>query len=250
MEMEHINENTIRVVLKPEDLSARGFNFLNLLTDRQEIEDFFYSVLEEVDVEGAFRGSEAVTFQVLPKDGGLELYISKNIGEEDGNPFDFLAQHLEEHQFSEFDDDLMDEEEIQLEELLEVMEGEEAVQSEEVFEDEPEEKSKSKSKKITKKIKEIPRKYVFELLNFEAVIYLASALDLAEVKNSLYLVNDHYFLSLAFSDELFEGEIKNKVALIAEFARLSSVTEEVLLEHGQVIMSEDALETTRRYFLA
>ena len=27
----------------------------------------FYSILEEVDVEDEFQGSEAVTFQVLPK---------------------------------------------------------------------------------------------------------------------------------------------------------------------------------------
>lgn len=243
MEMEHINENTIRVLLKPEDLSARGFNFFNLLTDRQEIEDFFYSVLEEVDVEGEFRGSEAVTFQVLPKDGGLELYISKNIGDEEGNPFDFLAQHLDEHRFSEFDEDLMDEEELKLEELLEEIESVNSIQ-------EPKEEVKPESKKITKKIKELPRAYVFELLNFEAVIYLASALSLPEVKNNLYLINDHYFLSVAFSKEELESEIKNKVALISEFARLSPVTEDVLLEHGKIIMSEDALETTKHYFLA
>ncbi|MDN5831978.1 MAG: adaptor protein MecA, partial [Tetragenococcus halophilus] len=31
MEMEHINENTIRVLIKNEDLAARGITFLDLL---------------------------------------------------------------------------------------------------------------------------------------------------------------------------------------------------------------------------
>ena len=64
MEMEHINENTIRVLIKNEDLAARGITFLDLLGNRKEIEKFFYSILEEVDVEEEFKGSDAVTFQV------------------------------------------------------------------------------------------------------------------------------------------------------------------------------------------
>ena len=35
----------------------------------------FYSILEEVDIDEEFKGSEAVTFQVLPKGDGLELFI-------------------------------------------------------------------------------------------------------------------------------------------------------------------------------
>ena len=39
--------------------------------------------MEEVDIEEEFRGSEAVTFQVLPKGDGLELFISKNLPDEE-----------------------------------------------------------------------------------------------------------------------------------------------------------------------
>ena len=42
MEMEKINENTIRVVLDDEDLTARGIKFLDLLGNQKEIESFFY----------------------------------------------------------------------------------------------------------------------------------------------------------------------------------------------------------------
>lgn len=41
MEMEHINENTIRVLIKSEDLAARGITFLDLLGNHNEIENFF-----------------------------------------------------------------------------------------------------------------------------------------------------------------------------------------------------------------
>ena len=45
MEMEHINENTIRVIIENEDLAERGITFLDLLGNHREIESFFYSIL-------------------------------------------------------------------------------------------------------------------------------------------------------------------------------------------------------------
>ena len=77
MEMEKINDNTIRVLLENEDLNERGITVLDLLGNHKEIESFFYSILEEVDVDHEFRENEAVTFQLLPSRNGLELFISK-----------------------------------------------------------------------------------------------------------------------------------------------------------------------------
>ena len=96
MEMEHINENTIRVLIKSEDLAARGITFLDLLGNHNEIENFFYSILEEVDIDEEFKGSEAVTFQVLPKGDGLELFISKNLPPEGMENFDEMNDEANE----------------------------------------------------------------------------------------------------------------------------------------------------------
>ncbi len=43
MEMERINENTIRVLVDNDDLSARGITILDLLGDHQQIEAFIVS---------------------------------------------------------------------------------------------------------------------------------------------------------------------------------------------------------------
>ncbi|WP_279280254.1 adaptor protein MecA [Weissella confusa] len=81
MEMERINEDTIRVVVTNDDLAERSISVIDLLGNQEEIERFFYNILEEVDVEHDFENNEAVTFQVLPNRNGLELFISKNIGD-------------------------------------------------------------------------------------------------------------------------------------------------------------------------
>lgn len=83
MEMERINENTIRVVIGNDDLTERGITVLDLLGNHKQIEGFFYSILEEVDVDHQFQDNDAVTFQVLPNRNGLELFISKNADEDD-----------------------------------------------------------------------------------------------------------------------------------------------------------------------
>ena len=41
MEMERINEDTIRVKISSEDFSERGVTFLDLLDNHKEIENFF-----------------------------------------------------------------------------------------------------------------------------------------------------------------------------------------------------------------
>ena len=242
MEMEHINENTIRVLIKSEDLAARGFTFIDLLGNQQEIESFFYSILEEVDVDGEFKSSEAVTFQVLPNGDGLELFISKNISAEEMGTYNLFSEQFSEEGFLSFLEHEETEEEAEL--LDSMIEAVDDKNKQEKVE------SQSLNQKPKSKKEAIARAYVFELMNFEAGIYLAGAVELDDVQTNLVSMDNHYYLSVHFSPEASDLEIKNKIAHLAEFARLSEGTTDVLLEHGQVIMAEDAIGTIREYFLS
>lgn len=77
MEMERINENTIRVMIENNDLKDRGISIMELLGNHDKIESFFYSILSEVDVNHDFDEDDQVTFQILPNRNGLELFISR-----------------------------------------------------------------------------------------------------------------------------------------------------------------------------
>lgn len=223
MEMEHINENTIRVLIKSEDLATRGITFLDLLGNHAEIENFFYSILEEVDIDDEFKGSDAVTFQVLPKGDGLELFISKNLpmddyealGEMNGTPQD-VSEFLKRQIAEQLQEDIED--------------------------DEADEAYRMKPDVTTEN-------FVFEMGDFEQMILLANEVHIDQMVSDLYTLNDFYFLEVRFTDELIsDGEIDNYLANIAEFARRSPVTPETLAEHGQKIMERDAFELTRHYF--
>ena len=94
MEVEHVSENMIRVVLGSHDLEERGVTMLDLLGNRKQIEAFFYSILDEVDTDHTFTLDQTVTFQVVPKNNGLELLISK--APKDGQD-KFLRASLDDH---------------------------------------------------------------------------------------------------------------------------------------------------------
>lgn len=213
MEMEHINENTIRVLIKSEDLAARGITFLDLLGNHNEIENFFYSILEEVDIDEEFKGSEAVTFQVLPKGDGLELFISKNLPPEGMENFDEMNDEANE-------------------DITDMLKKHVAAQLQE-----------------SEQAEDIGNRFVFELLRFEDMIQLASEVYLDSVATNLYQMVNHYYIEIRFMDaEVTDIEVENALSYLMEFAQRTSVTPEVLSEYGQLIMENDALELTRFYF--
>ncbi|USS87239.1 adaptor protein MecA [Fructilactobacillus hinvesii] len=78
MKFEKTNENTIKVWVTNEDLRERHVNLLELMENQDEVEQFFYQILEEVDVDHEFQNNDLVSFQVLPAHNGFEMIISKD----------------------------------------------------------------------------------------------------------------------------------------------------------------------------
>lgn len=236
MEMERINENTIRVVIENEDLEERGITFLDLLGNQKQIESFFYSILEEVDVEEQFQETEAVTFQVLPNRNGIELFISKNmmIGDEANLPD--LSDLLDEEQFGEFFKNQLD--------------SGKALIVENNFDNETKEDETPETAAYVGE--NLTSDYVVRFNQFEDLIELAKSYQFDFVQSYLYsMAKDKsvYYLHLMFpTDEMTPEQINDDLALILEYATMSTVTPEVLSEYGQLIMERSAIEQTNHYF--
>jgi len=212
MEIEHINEDTIRVVIENTDLEDRGITFLDLLGNQKQIEKFFYSILEEVDIDEEFQESEAVTFQVMPNNDGLELFISKGTNfKEESNALDTLKEHLNEK---------ADQNEESLDEIDAYTKG-----------DNP-----------TKDV-------VVALESFEQLIALAKSLYLESGISTLYSYKNMYYLHITFFvEEMVEKTSDEEVAIALEFGNRTKTTPEVLNEYADKIMETNALELTRYHF--
>lgn len=220
MEMERINEDTIRVEIDNADLEERGITFLDLLGNRKQIENFFYSILDEVDVDEQFHESDAITFQVLPKGNGLELFISKDAGLEDRM------------------DDIPTNGEFSSEDLSQYI-------REKVTEENQKDEVETYLNDPTKETQEL----VFEFDQFEDVIGLSKILYLENGISNIYVYKDHYYLELVFFAEEMQGmKPEREMALTLEFGKQTAITSSILEEHGKLIMENTALELTRYYF--
>ena len=229
MEMERINENTIRVLIGNDDLSARGITVLDLLGNHQQIESFFYSILEEVDTEHQFQDNDSVTFQVLPNRNGLELFISKNgIDDDEQSSEDEDAIHQDD--ISEF-----------LKRQLEQTDAEDKRKTtvendgvDDALNDQSLEKSTT----------------VIQLNDFESMVQVARVLKLENAVTNLYRYRESYYLEVIFFvDSTTPETIKDDLAIAYEYGHKTEISPDVLNEHGKLVMEQSALELTRYHFL-
>lgn len=231
MEMEHINENTIRVLIGNDDLNARGIRVLDLLGNHKEIENFFYSVLEEVDTDHQFIDNDAVTFQVMPTRTGLELFISKadknNREQSTAENNDAISEYIK-HELAGHDHDSVES----------VNRASYEANNNDDYDDEDQSDNGS-------------RTVVVMFKRFEDLIQLAQELvDDDNVASDLYMMKHHYYLALTFFDDgnVTPGTIDDQLAIVGEYADQTDVTKDVLDEHGKLLMDHSALELTRYYF--
>lgn len=251
MEKERINENTIRVSLASEDLEERGISIIDLISKQDTIEAFFYEILEEVDTDHDFEENEQVTFQVMPNRGGLELFISKNVNTDS---FEEMFQLGDQAAPAEVTDDVPED---LLAQLQATDSDESAVYPDAMkqvgqFTDQRKTTITDDQDEVTAALasdEAAKRHLVFKIADFEDFLLIAKELRLENGISNLFQYYGAYYLELVFfADETSEEQIKNDTAVVLEFAEISAVSGDVLLEHGTRIMENTALELARYYF--
>ncbi|KRN28438.1 adaptor protein [Lactobacillus selangorensis] len=223
------------MILGNEDLAERGITVLDLLGNSSEIESFFYSILEEVDKDHMFKSSDAVTFQVMPSQSGLELLISKNLpGAAKNSDSDSAADDSQDADQSHPDGDAISE----------------ALRKRLLQTDDPATEENAADYENYLQDPDTPtREVVLKLADFEDVIALAKILRPAGAISDLYRYQNAFYLHLIFFvDETPKNVISDDLAVAYEYAQKTKVTPDVLAEHGQILMEKTALELTRYYF--
>ncbi|XJS09987.1 adaptor protein MecA [Aerococcaceae bacterium WGS1372] len=226
MEMEHINENLIKVLIGQEDLEERGIDFLDLIGDQSSIESFFYSILEEVDVDKHFQGSEAVTFQVMPNQDGLELYISRtNFDEMDEVWEDELTKHLIERK----------------RQISNKSSKSQTNKSEKTILDLFKDKDDQHKAKETS-LNKIIEGEIIKIDQLDDFIKMAREVATDLIQADLYYMNSAYYLVIEAIDEsIVEEYAYNKLIAMLEYGDKVRITKAILEEHGQLIRKDDSL---------
>ena len=219
MEMERINDDTILVRIENEDLQERGTSVSELLANPTEIEEFFHSILVEMDVIDQFEDSEGMSFQVMPNPEGIELYVTK-----------FVEKKDIEADSERFVRNLVDTIQHSLGHRMGKPKKEKKVEA-------PVEKEKT--------LEPLDCTVFFD--SFEDFIQLAKMYPYNVQKSSLYRYSNYYFLHV-YQDVIGEEDFTADLALLREFGEFSRVSWEVVQEYGEVMIKEKAIETAKKYF--
>ncbi len=243
MQVDHINENTIRVRINKDELVHRGLKVLDLLGDKQKIQQFFYSILSEVDTDHTFTQGVPVTFQVMPNNGGLDLMITK-IKPDDA---DNLRQMIEpmnsdtnqtqaepDSRRSFFDLDPKDDVNTELDPI-----------KEEQLE------SSNQDNAVNTQYWKFQNYHSYSFDKLGNIVELADSLKVSDLASSLYYLRGKYYLKLAFLDENY-AELKpaDTWAIANEYGiKIDDEEMKTVKETGKCLLNRDALEYIRYYFL-
>ena len=225
--MEHIDENTIRVTISHDELSERGVTLWDLLSNRKQMEEFFYHILEEVDTEHAFIGNDTVTFQVLPgKDGMLDMIISKNNG-------GLVPEQILKKLVSANGEVSP--------ELSKLAQTDKTTTSKQ----DTDQKTNNKNNEVSDDLSE---EIIVKFNDFEDFLALANNFEIDEVKSDLYVYRGQFYVHIQVYPEQLNSEVKVKLALVYEYADNAHTTAAMLAEHGKLLMKDTAFEQARYYF--
>lgn len=241
MEMKQISDSTIKITIQLEDLEERGMEMADFLVPQEKTEEFFYTILDELEMPDNFLDSGMLSFRVTPKPDKVDVFVTKskldkNLSFEDladlpdmdelshMSPDEFLKT-LEKSIFEKSKED------IEAVQSLETAEAEEGAQFSQEVADE--------------QLTENAERYIYYILRFEDIKAAAAFAQTVDYKidlSELYKYDSAYYLTILVDVEGFPERYPAwLLAKMREFADDSDITRAVLQEHGHLLLVTDAV---------
>jgi adapter protein MecA 1/2 len=218
MEIERINEHTVKFFLSYVDIEERGFDRDEIWYNRDKSEELFWEMMDEVHDEEDFMAEGPLWIQVQALDMGLEVIVTKAQLSKDGQKLELpipedklkaidqnLDSIMDHFDKSDLDDDDIDDEVQRLQ-------------------------------------------FMIRFDDLENIISLSSH-HLYGFHSHLFSFENRYYMYIDFEDEQDDDEIENTLSIILEYGQESRITIHRLEEYGKEIFSENVLNQIRKYFV-
>jgi adapter protein MecA 1/2 len=224
MEIERVNEYTIKFYITYRDIEKRGFNKEEIWYNRERGEELFWEIMDEAHQQEEFPLEGPLWIQVQALDKGLEILVTRAALSNDGTKLELpisddktidmpvdqnieklLDQNFKHGNENEHDDDL---------ELID-----------EEF-----------------------NSYVVGFDDFEDLILLSHANDGQQFLDSIYSFDGSYYLHVVFDTDTSDEEQDNILSHILEYGFESNITIYRIQEYGKVIVQDNGLLTIRNNF--
>lgn len=230
MKAKQISDTTVKITIGLNDLEERGMALSDFIMPQEKTEDFFYTMLEEVDLPETFRYSGMLSFRVTPKPDKVDIFVTKSdvATEFELDEFEGMAglEHLSpEEFFKNLEQNFAAKSDSEAQRRLA-----EAEEADEQASGEPEESNLD---------------YVHYVLTFDsltAVMDFAELVDYPVEASELYKFQGAYRLTLLIYVENQPVAYPDRVyARILEHAQEAKETRAYLREHAILLREGDVL---------
>ncbi|WP_078548064.1 adaptor protein MecA [Litchfieldia alkalitelluris] len=221
MEIERINEHTVKFYISYIDIEERGFDRDEIWYNRERSEELFWEMMDEVHQEEEFTVEGPLWIQIQALEKGLEVLVTRAQISKDGHKFDLPV-----------DDKFPVDEKI-----------------ESLLDQQFNSKSMNNDDDNISELDEESFQFLIHFRDFEDVISLAHRTELKDLNNSLYVYKDKYYLYIEFNEDFYtEEELENMLSIVLEYGDESTLTIHRLIEYGKEIVQANALKELTTYF--
>jgi adapter protein MecA 1/2 len=218
MEIERINDHTVKFYISYIDIEERGFKREEIWYNRERSEKLFWEMMDEVHQEEDFILDGPLWIQVQALDKGLEILVTRAQLSKDGQKFEISIPEdkLKDLPLDDRFEDLMDQHFTVKDEDSD-------------FGDNLE--------------------FLIAFKDFEDLISLSKLHGLEGIDTKLYNYKNGYYLYVQFLDEeTDEEEVDNALSILLEYGQETQTTIHVIEEYGKVIIADEVFMELRKYF--
>lgn len=237
MKMKQISDSTLKITIKLEDLEDRGMELADFLIPQEKTEEFFYTVLDELDLPMTFRESGMLSFRVTPKPDKIDIFVTKSDLDKniDFEEFADLAS-MEDISHMTPDDFLKTIEKTMHDKTADDHKAHRHLEEVEAAEDAEEE--------------DYPQPYVYYILEFpnlQEAVEFSHSTDVQMDTSELYKMADKYYMTVLLHVE--NKPVRYPIYLLSrmlEHADDTRISRPYLQEHGQILLPVDAVDELRK----
>lgn len=222
MEIERINENTVKFYISYGDIEERGFDREEIWYNRERSEELFWEMMDEVHQEEEFTVEGPLWIQVQALEKGLEVLVTKAQIGKDGQKFELPIP------IEKFKDIPMDE---KIGEYLDQHFHHNLEQDEEILHDDE------------------SLEFLLSFQDFEDIIMLSKQSEFDGLHSKLYYFEGKYYLYTEFPEDLIdEDEIDDILSILLEYGYETPITIHRIQEYGKEIISDNVFAELRKHF--
>ncbi|WP_078595308.1 adaptor protein MecA [Evansella clarkii] len=217
MEIERINESTIKFYITYNDIERRGFEKEEIWYNRERGEELFFEMMNEANDKEQFEMNGPLWVQVHALDKGLEIIVTRG-QMSDGNVKLEIPMEDEEKDDMSMDNNIVD--------MLD---------------------NNFKKDKDGDLLKDHSLSVVLGFKDLEDVISLSHTFD-EDVETSFHSFEGKYYIYVTLDEKYTDEEQDNMLSRMLEFGYESDITIHRISEYGTEIIAADALEKIREKF--